>query len=255
MYGIFRESLVMLQNYYGRVTWFALYAAAFVFLFVREKDRMRRCLLLYAPLVTMVLFLFPLTRKVYVALMDEGATYYRVLWLIPSGVTVAFAAVTLFAAHRRAALVSGCALCALCGSLVYKSVHITPAQNLYHLPQTVIDLCDRMPPDEETGKTYAAFPSELVHFVRQYDTRFIMPFGREMVEPVWDHWNLIYTAMEEAEVIDMEHLTTLLREEGYDHLVLRAGRKTDGTPADFGFEKIGETDGYEIYADREGRLP
>lgn len=82
-----------------------------------------------------------------------------------------------------------------------------------------------------------------------------MPFGREMVEPVWDHWNLIYTAMEEAEVIDMENLITLLREEGYDHLVLRAGRKTDGTPADFGFEKIGETDGYEIYADREGRLP
>ena len=61
MYGIFRESLVMMQNYFGRVTWFALYAAAFVFLFVREKDRMKRCLLLYAPLVTIVLFLFPLT--------------------------------------------------------------------------------------------------------------------------------------------------------------------------------------------------
>lgn len=255
MYGIFRESLVMFQNYFGRITWIALYAVSFAYLFVREKDRMKRFLLVYAPLVTIVLFLFPLTRKVYVALMDEGATYYRVLWLVPAGATVCYAAVTLFAAHRRIALVAGCALCVLAGSPVYKSVHITPAGNLYHLPQTVIDLCDQLLPEEEDRQVYAAFPSELVHYVRQYDTRIIMPFGREMIEPVWDHWNLIYTAMEEAEVIDMEHLTELLREEGYDHLVLREDRKTSAPPSDYGFEQTGEADGYLVYADREKRTP
>ena len=250
MFGILMESIVIFRNYGGGPLWLLLYAAAFVFLLLREKTRWKRILLVYVPLVVFLVFLCPLTRKVYVAVFDEGNTYYRLLWMIPFGLTVAYAGVTAFAAHRRAGLVACCALIVLAGKPVYTSVYFSPAQNAYHLPEAAVDLCDVMLGEAgEDEKVYAAFPAEMVHYVRQYDTRFILPFGREMVEPAWDYYNEIYSAMEEADVIDAEQLTALLRAGGFDHLVLRADRAVKGSPEAFGFEKRHETGGYVVYVD------
>ena len=255
MYGIFRESLVMAQNYFGNIFWFALYAASFVYLFVCEKEKTKRILLLYVPLLVFLLFFVPPVRMVYVAVFDEGNTYYRLLWLLPFTVTCAYAGVTAFAKHRRIGLVVCCVFTALAGKMVYKSVYMSRAENAYHLPQVAVDVVDLVREDAEEHDTFdlnserilVAFPADLVHYVRQYDANLVMPFGREMVEPAWDHWNWIYDAMEEADVIDMELLTNLLQVEGYRYLVLRKGRATDRDPATWGYELIGERGNYLVY--------
>ena len=255
MYGIFRESLVMAQNYFGNIFWFALYAASFVYLFVREKDKPKRILLLYVPLLVFLAFFLPPVRMVYVAVFDEGNTYYRLLWLLPFTVTCAYAGTCAFAKHRRAGLVLCCALTVLAGKPVYKSVHMSRAENAYHLPQAAIDVCDLIRTDaEEQNATYyhtdlvlAAFPKDLVHYVRQYDANLVLPFGREVVEPAWNHWNFVYSAMEEADVINMELLTNLLQVEGYRYLVLAKDRRTDRDPATCGYRLIGERGNYRVY--------
>ena len=202
MYGIFRESLVMAQNYFGNIFWFLLYAASFVYLFVREKDKTKRILLLYVPLLVFLAFFVPPVRMVYVAVFDEGNTYYRLLWLLPFAVTCAYAGTCAFARHRRIGPVLCCVLVALAGKPVYKSVYMSRAENAYHLPQAAVDVCDLVRADaEEQGATYfdtdrilVAFPAELVHYVRQYDANLVLPFGREVVEPAWNHWNYVYSA-------------------------------------------------------------
>ena len=254
MYGIFRESLVMAQNYFGNLFWFLLYAASFVYLLVREKDRTKRILLLYVPLLVFLAFFVPPVRMVYVAVFDEGNTYYRLLWLLPFTVTCAYAGTCAFAGHRRTGLVLCCALVALAGKPVYNSVYMSRAENAYHLPQAAVDVCDLVRGDaleqgatDDAGRILAAFPAELVHYVRQYDAKLVMPFDREMVEPAWDHWNFIYSAMEEEEEINIEVLTNLLQVEGYRYLVLRKDRKTDRDPVTWGYEQVGERGGYLVY--------
>ena len=93
MYGIFRECVVILQQYGGGGFYLLLYLTALGFLFVRERRRHIRIVLVMVPLILLACFLLPVTRIVFVAAFDEGDTYYRILWLIPMGMTIAYAGV------------------------------------------------------------------------------------------------------------------------------------------------------------------
>ncbi len=95
-----------------------LTAAALIYLLITEKDKRVRYFLVYAPLILIVLFLCPLSRKVFVAAGLDGETYYRILWLIPMGLITATGACRAFAKHMRIGLAVSMVLIGLCGSLV-----------------------------------------------------------------------------------------------------------------------------------------
>ena len=82
MFGIFMESLVIFKLYTGLKFLFLLTLLAWGYLLVKEKDSRVRVLLVYAPVIILVLFLFPMSRKVFVAAGLDGETYYRILWHI-----------------------------------------------------------------------------------------------------------------------------------------------------------------------------
>ena len=144
MYGIFMESLVIFKLYTGLKPLLALSLLMWVFLLITEKNKKVRLVLVYAPFLTAALFLFPVSRKAFVAAGLDGETYYRVLWTIPMGVIFCYGACRLFARHRKIGLLIAGALIALCGSWVYRSPYITRAENLYHIPDTVVKICDRI---------------------------------------------------------------------------------------------------------------
>ena len=89
------ESVVIFKNYTGGRYLAVLFLLALAYLFAAEKDKKRRALFLYMPLSLLLLFFFPIFRKVFVRLMGDGDTYYRVLWLIPMGVITAYGAIKL----------------------------------------------------------------------------------------------------------------------------------------------------------------
>jgi len=187
---------------------------------------------------------------VYVKLFDDGRdTYYRILWMIPMGVVISYAACKLFELHRRVGLVLSAIVVIASGSLVYTSSNITKAENVYHLPQTVIDIVDVINPPGSANKERAAFPASLVHYVRQYNTNVLMPYGREMVVTQWDYYNAVYEAMEKAETISREDLIAATRETKCKYIVLHETRAIDGDLTDYGLELVNTIDGYQIYFD------
>ena len=243
----FNNNLTMLKAYMGSGFIFVLYAAAFVYLLIRERSRWRRLVLVYAPLIMLIVIISPPFRMLYERVLHDGATYYRFMWLVPVGMTIAYAAATASSSHRAAGLAVSCVLVVFCGSLVYKSPYITKAENAYHIPQHVIDICDIITPNEEGVRVMAAFPSELTYFVRQYDTDIMMPFGRDMVEVQWDYYNDVYEVMELPEVIDMDELDRALGESACSYLVLWGERQRDKTPESLGYRLIDTVNGYEIW--------
>ena len=90
MYGIFMESWVILKNYGGTGFLLLLYVIALGYLLIREKNKYVRSIFVYAPMLLIFGFLFPVSRKLYVAVLNEGNTYYRVLWLLPVSITLAY---------------------------------------------------------------------------------------------------------------------------------------------------------------------
>lgn len=246
MFGIFMESLVIFKLYTGLKYLLVLSLLAWLYLLVTEKNKTLRILFVYAPIIVVALFLFPMSRKAFVALLD-GEIYYRVLWTIPMGIIFCYGACRFFAKHRKIGLVAASALIIVLGSFVYQSQYITKAENLYHIPDTVVKICDLISPGDSDVRVTAVMPSELVHFVRQYDAAIHMPYGREMLG--WEYYNAVYEAMEKAEVVEMETLLLAARAEYCQYIVLAKERQTDMDPAESGLILLEEIDGYRVYAD------
>ncbi len=243
------ESWVIFKQYCGTGFLPILFLICEIYLLIKEKETWKRCILVYTPLLIFVAFFVPITRQVFVAVMDEGATYYRLLWLLPMGVVIAYTACKAATRHPRVGLVIAAVVVILCGDYVYDNPNITKAENAYHIPQTVVEICDLIAPADGQPRIRAAFPSELVYFVRQYNTNIMMPFGREMVETQWDYYNPVYEVMEKPETICAQDLLEATRETKCSYIILATQRSIDEDLENLGVEKIATIGLYDIYAD------
>ena len=252
MWGIFLESLVIFQNYVGFHQYrflFVIYLVCLLYLWVAEKKKSFRAIFVYTPTILLLCFFNPLFRKAFVALLDDAETYYRLLWLLQMSMVSAYGAVKLFGRFRKTGLIVTGSAIVLCVSLVYRSEHITRAQNWYHLPAEAVEVADILKPAE--GRVMAIVPADLVYYIRQYETAINMPYGREMLIARWDYYNDLYEAMERAEVIETASFTELTRNYGCDYVVLKKDRAVEEPLTDFGFILYAQTDNYLIYQDTE----
>ena len=268
MYGIFMESWVILKNYGGTGFLLLLYVIALGYLLIREKNKYVRSIFVYAPMLLIFGFLFPVSRKLYVAVLNEGNTYYRVLWLLPVSITLAYTGCFViyrlgkrFEKNARwisyAGALVGVAVIMLAGEYVYNSPHISKAENAYHLPQEVIDICDMIEAREgEIPYNYATFPGDLVYYVRQYRTDIGLSYGRDMVEPIWGYgiWNEAYMAIEGTDEIKAEELVEITRRfpdeaRASRFIVLRDSKPIDQPLDELGLTFLGQFGQYKLYED------
>ena len=273
MWGIFLQSVVIFQNYAGHGIYMALFLLALIYLTVAEKDKILRVFFVYTPYMILFCFFNPIFRKGFARIMDDVGTYYRILWLVPMSIITVYAAIKCLtesgirqrldekntetgrrawgSVFEKAGILVLALLVILGGKLVYDSENITRAQNAYHLPQTVIDICETINPTGSGKKVVACFPNSLVYFVRQYNSDIQMPYGREMVEPVWDYYNPIYEVVEKAEVIDTDLMLETTRTRFTTFIILKQDRELDEPMEKYGCKLLANIDGYLIYEDVE----
>lgn len=252
MWGIFLESVVIFKNYMGfHENHFlaAIYLFALLYLWLTEKDKCRRAVFVYAPTLLLLLFFCPLFRKVFVRVLEDSETYYRLLWLLQMSLVSAYGLLRLLGRHRRIGLAAVCLMIVACGDYVYDSEHISRAENVYHLPQEAIDIVDLIEP--ETGRVTALVPADLIYYVRQYSTDIELPYGREMLISRWDYYNAMYEAMEEAEVIDTPSFVELTRNGNFPctYVVLKEDREISEPLTDYGFSVCGRVGEFVVYRD------
>lgn len=242
-----KEIITVFLNYCGSGFYPVLFLAALIYLLVTEKDKKVRMVLLDTSLVITVLFFLPAFKWV-MDVLDEG-TYYRILWLLPMTVVIAYAGVRLIGRHYRIGFVALALVLMLTGRCVYQSEYISRAQNRYHIPDVVIAICNEIMPAEDEERVWAVFPEELIYFVRQYSSEVQMPYGREMLEAQWE-WNWdthpIYRIMRES-TIDVEALVPLLTEYHVQYLILNRSIPVTKDPEECGLKKLATIEAYELY--------
>ena len=84
-----KEIVTIFQNYCGSGWYPVLFLAALLYLLVTEKKKQIRVVLVESSLVITVLFFLPFTKTI-MNLLGEGETYYRILWLLPMAVVIAY---------------------------------------------------------------------------------------------------------------------------------------------------------------------
>jgi hypothetical protein len=245
---MFEKTIEQFQNYIGNGFAMVLFLLSVLFLLVKEKDKTKRVLLIYFPMLVLLLFFCPIfSTLIYKALDDE--TYYRILWLLPMTQVIAYAAVKLILIlshkwQRVVAVILICAAIVLTGNYVYDNPYFSKAENRFHVPQTVADVCDAIIiPGREVR---AVMPNEMLPYVRQYSANILMPYGRAVVVEEWDKKSELYDAMS-ADKIDCERVAKLAKEKECQYIVLHSTWKCIGTLEDYQYQKVKTVDGYDIY--------
>lgn len=251
LWRMWEKIVTLYHNYAGSGLVLGFYVLSLIYLFAAEKRKNVRIFLLYVPLAMLILFFNPLFEEaVYAFLGDE--IYYRLLWLLPVVVTIAYAAVMLIRSQspRTGRIVLAAVLCmiVLGGKFIYQNPYFSRAENIYHMPKEVVHICDAI--RVEGREVKAAFPVEMLQYVRQYDPSVCMPYGREKTVERWVMWNAdeLYTEMNK-EICDAEKVAQLSKLRQCHYVILPEGKEIRGSFEDYDFELFGIIDGYCIYQD------
>lgn len=228
-----------------------LFLIALLFLWITEKDRKLRVVLLYLVAAITVVFLCPL--YAWAGMQIDEDIYYRVFWMLPIGLLVCYSAVRLMIRFRSAvskAVVFVLTLLVICinGDLVYTKTFHIKSVNAYHIPQQVIAVADAI--RQENYKPVAVMPAELLPFLRQYTAEIYTPYGRNILEPAWTFHNELYDAMEgDSAVYDVAEVARCARNERCAFVVLSVAKQMKGSMEEQGYFMVGFVEGYFIYMD------
>lgn len=248
------HAIALFREYMGTglvIIWFLL---SLLYLFLKEERKQIRILFVYVPVILLVLFFNPLFAGLLAEYMGDEI-YYRILWLLPVTVVIAYTCVSVgskLAGRKRTFFAVGAVILAMVsGSYIYSNVYFSEAENPYHVPDSVVHICDAivLPGREVT----AVFPLETIQYVRQYSPVVCMPYGREILVEGWNEWATQHELCDamEAEEADASLLGQLARDYGCIYIVLPAEKPVKGDLAESGYEVFLETDGYIVYRNPE----
>jgi len=230
---------------------FITFAGLFVFLWITEKNKNVRVVLLYLTAAVLFFFFFPVTIYISIRIMGEAETYYRILWFAPITIIIAYGMVSFVSSRKEKMTRILAALLAVLvlvsgGDYVYDNEFFQTSKNYYQLPPTVLAICDQI--EVEGREVKAAFPKELMEYVRQYSATIHMPYGREMLVGQWGFYNELYDVMN-GEYISPELLTSLAREQGCHYIVLQESKIDIEDMAAYNYSWYGTVGGYYIFLD------
>ncbi len=246
------HAIVLFREYMGTGLIVIWYLFSLIYLFLKEERKVVRILFVYVPVILLLLFFNPLFTALMTRFVGDDI-YYRMLWLLPMTASIAYSCVCIcgkLTGKKQAVFAVSAMLVAMAsGSCIYANPVFTEAENLYHMPDSVVHICDAI---EVPGReVMAVFPLDMVQYVRQYSPVVCMPYGREVLVESWNEWavqNELCDAME-AESIEADALGALARREGCVYIILPGDKTVTGDLQNSGYEKFQETDGYIIYRD------
>ncbi len=246
---MWNNAIILFQEYMGTgliVIWFLI---SLVYLLLKEKRKHIRIVFVYVSMILLLVFFNPLLANVVYRMADDEI-YYRILWLLPITIVIALAVTNIWGSlqgRQKAAFgLVAAVLVMVSGGYIYSNPYFHKAENWYHVPQSVVDICDAI--EVEGREVRAVFPVELLQYVRQYSPVVCMPYGREITVDRWNYYNELYDEME-AEEINAERVTALAREQECAYIVLPEDKKINGKLENHAFDLFATVEGYVIYID------
>lgn len=223
-----------------------LFLAAVIYLFFREKRKNVRVLFIYLPVILLLLYFNPLFFGLFERIVGSEI-YFRLLWLLPITWVLAYTAVSLYQSLKEKwklpALMGLLLLIPICGRLVYTNPLFSMAENPYHVPDYVVEICDDI--KVEGREVMAVFPREFLLYVRQYSPLVCMPYGRDAL--IYQS-NSFYQLME-SERIDARELAGYAKAAKCHYIILAEEKELVGSLLDYDYEEFNRISGYVIYRD------
>ncbi|HPF29202.1 MAG TPA: hypothetical protein PLZ77_03735 [Lachnospiraceae bacterium] len=239
------EIIEVYSEYSGSGNLMVLFFVGLIYLALVERDRSVRTLLVYGSISLIAIIFQPVVFYLYTTYVD-GPTYWRMWWMIPIGIGLAYAGTKLISKHQTTGFLLVLAILALGGKAVYSgAADAKTAENIYQIPQAVVSIADELE-NREDAVVYAAFPPEMLIFIRQYDVAIRMPYGREMLDENWGGSSGFYQLMSSPE-LDFEKLAEKCDYNFTRYLIVDGNKSFLNQPQENGFEQIFMYEKYIVY--------
>ena len=172
--------------YIGSGWHYLLFAAALLFLILKHDDKENRKWLVGYTLLFAAVYICPLTARIIMKYCIGGFVYWRMFWILPTSVILAYVAVSVCTAGKKKTVQ------AVCASLLMALIIVTgknpyvgsqaiyqKAVNMQKLPADACQISNLIAATRTEGETaLAVMPEDLVGYVRQYDASIRLLYGR-----------------------------------------------------------------------------
>lgn len=205
--------------------------------------------LAYFVIIVLVLILFPPIAFVFGKYFIGSEVYWRVFWLIPSGIIIALVFAKLIENSRyykkSVFLLSMILVIILGGKNVFNSDNFTKSTNLYKLPQEVIEICDMVV--EEGEEVKIVVPETIVSYIRQYNPDIKMLYGRNLGKDVQRGKKFkVLTQLNSMEP-NTKYIAKYAKKQGCNFIVFKDTSMGIEKIEEFGYELYGATKNYSIF--------
>lgn len=245
-----------LKSFAGSGLLMPLFFIAVLYLIIKLPKSPKKTVLVWLSIFTLAIFFSPLW-IVYAKFREDAEILYRILWMIPMGAVIVYAMVEFISSldkkKETLAAIAMVALIIVSGKYVYSNQQFKKADNAYHVPQEIVDICDEIiVPGREIR---ACFPIEMIQYVRQYTAFVYQTYGRI---------TLIYGAYGEG----FSTIATLLADEEYNtkeiceelrrtdtmYFIVSSDKEFTESMSKYEFDLVKNIDGYDIYLDKNAYI-
>lgn len=227
------------QNYtsYGVIQLLLICSVIVILINDKKKENIHLAIFIVTIIVCI---LFPPIAFLFGKYFIGGEVYWRIFWLIPSGIIIALVFTKLLEKSKydkkNIYLISIILVLIIGGKNIFNSNNFTKSTNLYKLPQEVIEICDLLV--DEGEETKIVVPETIVSYIRQYNPKINMLYGRNLGKDVQRGKKFkILTQLNSAEP-DTKYIAKYAKKQECNYIVF----KNSST----GIEKIEEY-GYKLY--------
>lgn len=247
---MFEESMKIIENTFaefkGSGMYMALFFIAILYIFLKEENKKVKAFFVYFPIIITLITLNPIFNKL-VGKIFTDTVYWRVYWMIPLGVTIAYGAVKFIKNESEnqkntkiIATIGIIFVIIMSGKFIYNKDNYIKVNNLYKVPDEAIQVTEIIRKEKEERKK-ALTSEQLVAYIRQIDANIELAYRRE---PTGYTDNEFVQTMHSG---NSEAIVNLAVENECNYIVLDRGLVISVDLYYFGFERIAETENFIIY--------
>lgn len=245
---MFQENIEIIKNTFGEFKgsgmYIALFLIAILYIYLKEDNKKIKAFLVYFPIIVLLITLNPIFNKV-VGKVFTSSVYWRVYWMLPLGIVIAYAAVRFInseneKAKKVIATIGIIITIIMSGKFIYNKENYIQVSNLYKVPDEVIEVVEVIRQGKEEKKK-ALTSEQLVAYIRQVDASVELAYQREPTGYLDNEFVRIMHSGISEDIVNMA------LENDCNYIVLDRGLVISVELHYFGFERIAETENFIIY--------
>lgn len=171
------------QSYWGKGWHVYLFFLCLVYLLFSKKEKDQRIIFVGYSLVALVVFFLPFTADLIAGYCIGENVYWRVLWLLPLSLAIAYVCTQLCTARKNGGMqmILGAVLLGviiLGGNQVYVADNFQMPDNQEKVPYEAKLIADLVREDAGDGRMKLVAPEQVATYLRVYAPDIKMPYGR-----------------------------------------------------------------------------